>query len=113
MRAAIWAQLLATAAAIGLFALYACRRFARHVALASVVALALLPSNLRFTQVDAVIFATGVFIAAMTLRYLDREALGDCRLVDVVIVHGAFALYYALRNDVLLGWAAVSLVLHR
>jgi hypothetical protein len=111
-QATIFTQLLLTALALLAVSLALERWFPRVTVLAVGLVLAVLPSFVHRTQVDALVFASGLVITAAILRFLDAERAGAPTTGPAVLVHLAFAGAFALRSDVLLGWCVVSLILH-
>ena len=75
--------------------------------------IALLPKEVGYTQVDAVIAPIAILIAAALCLRLSavREDQGVPLRYDVA-VHLAFALWFLMRPDVLPGWLVVSAALH-
>jgi hypothetical protein len=108
----IWAQVFLTAAAAGLFAFVAAPRFGRLTLLAVVIGIALLPAGVRFTQVDSVVVALGLLVTTAILPFLDRARRWEIGWRYVILLHLAFATYFAFRTEVLFAWAAVSLIVH-
>ena len=108
----IWAQILLTAAAVGIFAFVAAKRFSRLLLLALVFVVISLPTNFQFTQGDSMMFAAGLLVTAALLPFLDRPRGFAAPWPNVILLHLAFAFYFLLRTDVALAWAAVSLIVH-
>jgi hypothetical protein len=108
----IWAQIILTAAALGVFTFAAAKRFRRPVLLSLVFVLVSLPTNFQFTQGDSMMFAAGLLVTAALLPFLDRPRGGDPPWRDVILLHLAFASYFLLRTDVAIAWAVVSLIVH-
>jgi hypothetical protein len=108
----IWAQVLLTAAALGLFTFAAARRFGRLTLVVLVAVLVSLPTNFQFTQGDSMMFAAGLLVTAALLPFLGRPRGAAAPWREVVLLHLAFGVYFLLRTDVAIAWAVVSLVVH-
>lgn len=111
-QATILAQLFVTCLALLAVTLALDRSFPPVTTLAVGLVLACLPSFVHRTQVDALVFASGLLITAAVLWRLEAERRGDATARGAVLVHLAFAASFALRSDVFLGWCVASLVLH-
>jgi hypothetical protein len=107
-------QVLVYGAAVGIFVAAAQRLFGPWMAWLLGVLLAILPTQVANTQADALIAPIALLVLAAQLVYLAKERLGQATVRPFVIVNLAFALWFLMRNDVLPGWIAMSLVLaHR
>ncbi|PYR36990.1 MAG: hypothetical protein DMF93_18785 [Acidobacteria bacterium] len=109
----VWLQVLFYSASLGVFAWAAGLVFPPAAVWAVGVLIAWLPKEVGLTQVDAVIAPVALLIlAALCVR---SRIVRDGRAVPVgadLAVHLAFALWFAMRPDVLPGWVIVALVLH-
>jgi hypothetical protein len=108
----IWAQVILTALALGVFTFAAVKRFSRPVVLALVLVLVSLPANFQFTQGDSMMFAAGLLITAALMPFVDRPRGAHAPWRDVILLHLSFGVYFFLRTDVAFAWAAVSLIVH-
>jgi hypothetical protein len=101
------------AVANGVFVAAASTMMRPAAALAVAIAIAFMPNQLANTQVDSIMVPVYLLSAAALCRYLDRCRNGALpRRFDHVLVHGTFALWFLMRPDGMVGWAAVSLVLY-
>jgi len=111
---AVLLQTIFYSAALAVFAWAAGLLFPPAAVWAAAVLIAWLPKQLGLTQVDSIIAPAALLIlAALCVRL--RASL-DRRPIPIgldLAVHSAFALWFALRTDVLPGWIFVSLYLHR
>ena len=106
-------HVLCLAAANGVFVAAASRVMRPAAALAVALVIAFMPNQLANTQVDSIMVPVYLLSAAALCRYLDRGRQGALPpLADHLLVHGSFALWFLMRPDGVVGWAAVSLVLY-
>jgi len=106
-------QTICYSAAVGVFAWAAGSLFPPAAVWAVGLLMAWLPKQLGLTQVDALIASSAILVTAALCLRLAR--VRDRRAVPVavdVLVHLTFAVWFALRPDVLPGWLGVSLFLH-
>ena len=108
-------QVVFYSVAVGLFVRAAQRVFQPWIAWLLGVLLALLPKQVANTQVDSMIAPISLIVLTALLVYLAAQNdQGQATFRPFLLVNGAFALWFLMRNDILLGWIAVSLVLaHR
>jgi hypothetical protein len=105
-------QLIVYSASAGLFMLAAQRVFTPGIAWLMGVSLAILPKQVANTQVDSIIAAIALLVIAALLTYLAEEREhGTATFRTFCLVNLGFALWFLMRNDVLPGWIAVSLML--
>jgi len=106
-------QTISYSAAVGLFAWAAGPLFPPAAVWAVGLLMAWLPKQLGLTQVDALIAPSAILVvAALCLRLTrTRDGRGVPVALDV-LVHLTFAIWFAMRPDVLPGWLLVSLALH-
>jgi hypothetical protein len=106
-------HVLSLAVANGAFVAAASRLMRPAAALAVALVIAFMPNQLANTQVDSIMVPVYLVGAAALCRYVDRSREGAFPpLGDHLLVHGAFALWFLMRPDGVVGWAAVSLVLY-
>jgi len=99
--------------ALGVFAWAAAGLFTPAAVWAVGLTIAWLPKQLGYTQADAVIAPIALLILAALCVRLQRVRSGRPVPLGVdAAVHAAFALWFAMRPDVLPAWLIVSLVLH-
>lgn len=111
--ATVWLQVLFYSASLGVFAWAAGQVFAPAAVWAAGMFIAWLPKELGLTQVDAIIAAVALLVlAALCVRLKFVRSARSVPLGVDVVLHGTFALWFAMRPDVLPGWAAVSLFLY-
>jgi hypothetical protein len=107
-------QMSLHAAAIGAFVATVAATVSPLASLAIAGAFVWMPTQIEYTQVDSVVPAVGLLILAALLRVEHRGRDGQPVPVRYHgAVHAGFALYFALRTDVVPAWAAMSLLLHR
>ncbi len=108
-------QVILYSVTVGLFVLAAQRVFRPWMAWLLGLSIALLPKQLGNTQVDSIIAPMSLLVLTALLVYLaDENDEGRTRFRWFLLVNGAFALWFFMRNDVLPGWIAIALVLaHR
>lgn len=105
-------QVIVYSASVGIFMLVAQRMFAPGIAWLMGVSLAILPKQVANTQVDSIMAAIALLVMAALLTYLaEEQERGQATFRTFCLVNLAFALWFLMRNDVLPGWIAVSLVL--
>ncbi len=98
--------------AVGVFAWAALRLFTPPCVWAVGLAIAWLPKEIGYAQVDAVIGPTALLVLAALCVRLSHERDRDVPLRVDVAVHLAFALWFVMRPDVLPGWFVVAIALH-
>ncbi len=107
-------QVILYSIAVGLFVLAAERVFPRWMAWLLGLLIALLPKQLGNTQVDSIIAPMSLLVLTALLVCLAEERdKGRATFRTFLLVNGAFALWFFMRNDVLPGWIAMSLLLAR
>jgi hypothetical protein len=83
-------------------------------ALAVALVIAFMPNQLANTQADSIMVSVYLLTAAALCLYLDRSRHGlQPAFRYHLLVHSAFALWFLIRPDGVVGWAAVSLILYR
>lgn len=101
------------AVANAIFVAAASRVMRPATALAVALVIAFMPNQLANTQADSIMVPIYLLSAAALCRYLDRGRRGALpSLADHLLVHGSFALWFLMRPDGVVGWAAVSFVLY-
>lgn len=110
---AFTSQALFNAAALALFFL-ALARYATPLKSLFVSLLVLsLPNQIHLTQVDTIMVGVYLLTAAAGLTFLDARRRGPrVPLLSHFALHGSFAIWLALRPDVLPGWVAISVLLY-
>ena len=109
---AIALQVVLYSVTVGLFVLAAQRVFQPWMAWLLGLLIALLPKQLGNTQVDSIIAPMSLLVLTTLLVYLAQQNdEGQARFRTFLLVNGAFALWFFMRNDVLPGWIAISLAL--
>ena len=109
-------QVVMYSVAVGLFVFVAQRVFTSWLAWLLGVSIALLPKQVAYTQVDSIIAPISLLVLAALLVHLSGKSNDghSTKFRTFLLVNGAFALWFFMRNDVLPGWLAISLVLaHR
>jgi hypothetical protein len=82
------------------------------VAVASLVCF--MPNQLANTQADSIMVSVYLLTAAALCLYLDRERRGARPSFRYrLLVHLSFALWFLMRPEGVVGWAALSLLLYR
>jgi hypothetical protein len=77
------------------------------------IVLVLLPKHALYTQIEAFVqVPVFLVLAAGCLFAAQAEQRGRASLLAHVLLHAAFAFWFAIRVDVLPGWALVSLLLY-
>jgi hypothetical protein len=105
-------QVILYAAAVGVFVAVARRPFGVPVACLLGVLITLLPKQLNYTQADTIIASLALLVLSALLIYLGSEtSSAPAPFSAFVLVNVSFALWFAMRTDVLPGWVVVSAVL--
>jgi hypothetical protein len=111
--ASIKLHLIFFALANALFAAAAGRVMPRGVAVAAAALVCFMPNQLANTQADSIMVAVYLLTAAALCLYLDRERAGEWPALRYhVLVHVSFALWFLMRPDGVVGWAAMSGILY-
>jgi hypothetical protein len=111
--AAVLLQSIFYSSAVALFAWAAGPLWTPAAVWAVGVVLALLPKELGFTQVDAIIGPIALLcLAALCVRLNSIENRRPVPLLVDVAAHASFALWFLMRPDVLVGWVVIALTLH-
>jgi hypothetical protein len=72
-----------------------------------------MPNQLANTQADSIMVPCYLLTAAALCLYLDRERRGVPLPIGYhLLVHLSFALWFLMRPEAVVGWAAVSLILY-
>jgi hypothetical protein len=83
------------------------------VAVAAAVLVIFMPNQLANTQADSIMVPIYLLTAAALCLYLDRERRGGMPSIGYqLLVHLSFALWFLMRPEAVVGWAALSLVLY-
>jgi hypothetical protein len=107
-------HLLFFALANAAFVVAAARVMRPGVAVAAAVLVCFMPNQLANTQADSIMVSVYLLTAAALCLYLDQERQGAWpRLRYHLLVHLSFALWFLMRPDGVVGWAALSLILYR
>jgi hypothetical protein len=107
-------HLLLFAAASAAFVAAASRVMRPGVAVGVAALVCFMPNQLANTQADSIMVSVYLLTAAALCRYLDRERGGAWPPLRYhVYIHLCFALWFVMRPDGVVGWAALSLVLYR
>ena len=110
---AVWLNVWFLSVAVAVFAWTAGQLWRPPVVWACGVVLAMLPKQLGYTQVDTIIPAVGLLIAAaLCLRLVHSRSGAPVPLGLDLFVHATFALWFLMRPDVLPGWAVVATAMH-
>jgi hypothetical protein len=110
---AVYAQVWAFALGLGCFAYCAVGSVGMRKAAVMVAGAAWFPQSFDLTQADSVILTCGLLIAAALCAFHSSERRAeDVPLGRHLLVHAAFALYFLMRSDVIVGWLGVSLFLY-
>jgi hypothetical protein len=104
-------QVLLAAVCVGLFVSAAQRIFSTRVAWLLGLLIVLLPKQLAYTQADSITMTIQLLILAALMVYLAAERDGIDTLWPFVQVNLAFALWFAMRTDVLPGWIVIAAAL--
>ena len=106
-------HLLTLAAASAAFASAVARVMRPGLAVGAVLLVVFMPNQLANTQADSIMVPIYLLTAAALCLYLDRERrLGQPPIGYHLLVHLSFALWFLMRPDGVVGWAAVSLILY-
>jgi hypothetical protein len=104
-------QVILYGVAVGLFVGVARRVFPLQLACLLGVLVTLLPKQLGLTAVDSVVASLSlILLAALLACFADSRTGEPVPLSAFLWVQIAFALWFAMRNDVLPGWIVVSVV---
>ena len=107
-------HLLLFAAANAAFVAAAARVMRPGVAVAAAVLVCFMPNQLANTQADSIMVSVYLLTAAALCLYHDRERGGAWPAFRYhVFVHSSFALWFLMRPEGVVGWAALSLILYR
>ncbi len=107
-------HLLFFAAANAAFAAAATRVMRPGVAVAVAALVCFLPNQLANTQADSIMVSVYLLTAGALCLYLERERAGSWPPFHYhLLVHLPFALWFLLRPEAVVGWAALSLILYR
>lgn len=105
-------QVLLYSVSVGVFVAAASRIFAPWIACLLGVLVTLLPKQLNYTQVDSIIAPMALVVAATLFIHLAATRGGERPpFRTFLLVNAAFAFWFLMRNDVLPGWLAVSVIL--
>jgi hypothetical protein len=105
-------HLLLLAAACAVFTWAATYLMRPAVALAAAVVIAFMPNQLANTQADSIMVSVYLLTAAALCLYLERAGSSPPPLRYHLLVHASFALWFLMRPDGAVGWAAVSVLLY-
>jgi hypothetical protein len=106
-------HLLFFAAANAIFVAAASLLMRREIALAVALAVAFMPNQISNTQADSVMVPIYLLTAAALCLYLQRRRAGSrVPTANHLLVHLPFALWFLVRPDGFVGWAAVSVLLY-
>jgi hypothetical protein len=112
--ASIQLHLLFFAAANAGFVAAAARVMRPGLAVAAAALVCFMPNQLSNTQADSIMVSVYLLTAAALCLYLDHERGGAWPPLRYhVLVHLTFALWFLIRPEGVVGWAALSLVLYR
>jgi len=112
--ASIKLHLLFFAVANAVFVAAAARAMQPGVAVAVAALVCFMPNQLANTQADSIMVPVYLLTAAALCLYLDRERGGARPSFRYhVLVHLSFALWFLMRPEGVVGWAALSLILYR
>jgi hypothetical protein len=105
-------QVALYSAAVGLFVAVGRRVFGVPIATLIGVLITLLPKQLGQTEADSIIAPIClVVLAALLVTLSQTSGHGAPSMRTFLLVNAACALWFAVRNDVLPGWVALSLAL--
>ena len=111
--ASIELHLLFLALACAAFTAAATRVMRPGLAVAAAVVVIFMPNQLANTQADSIMVAVYLLTAATLVLFLDRERAGPpVPLRFHLMAHLAFALWFLMRPEGVVAWAALSLVLY-
>lgn len=106
-------HLLFFALANAAFVVAAARVMRPGVAVAAAVLVCFMPNQLANTQADSIMVSVYLLTAAALCLYRDQERQGAWPAFRYhLLVHLSFALWFLMRPDGVVGWAAVSLILY-
>jgi hypothetical protein len=106
-------HLLFFALANASFVVAAARVMRPGLAVVGAVLVAFMPNQLANTQADSIMVPIYLLTAAALCLYLDRERRpGPPPIGYHLLVHLSFALWFLMRPDGVVGWAALSLILY-
>jgi hypothetical protein len=105
-------QLLFFALASAAFVTAAARVMRPGLAVGAAVLVVFMPNQLANTQADSIMVPCYLLTAAALCFYLDRERRGAPPMVYHLLIHLSFALWFLMRPEGVVGWAAVSLILY-
>jgi hypothetical protein len=107
-------QVALYAVAVAVFVAVAPRVFSVGIAYLLGVLLMLLPKQLHYTQSDSLIAPIAILVSAALMVYLaETVERPRPRMSTFLLVNGAFALWFVMRNDVLPGWLIVTAYIAR
>jgi hypothetical protein len=106
-------HLLVFALASAAFVTAASRVMRPGLAVGAAVLVIFMPNQLANTQADSIMVACYLLTAAALCLYLDRERRGAAPPIGYhLLVHLSFALWFLMRPEGVVGWAALSLILY-
>ena len=106
-------HILFSAAAAALFVAAASRVMRPPVALAVAAVITFMPNQLANTQVDSIMVGVYLLTAAALCLYLDKSRGGAMPPPRYhLLVHLAFATWFLMRPDGVVGWMVISLVIY-
>jgi hypothetical protein len=106
-------HLLFFALANAAFVTAAARVMRPGAAVLAAVLVIFMPNQLANTQADSIMVPIYLLTAAALSSYLERERRGaPVPAVHHLLVHLSFALWFVMRPDGVVGWAAISLILY-
>jgi hypothetical protein len=105
-------HLLFFALAAAVFAAAAARVMHPGLAVGTALLVVFMPNQLANTQADSIMVPCYLLTAAALCLYLDRERRGAPPIGHHLPVHLSFALWFLMRPEAVVGWAAVSLILY-
>jgi hypothetical protein len=107
-------HLLFFAVANGAFVAAAARVMRPGVVVGVAALVCFMPNQLANTQADSIMVSVYLLTAAALCLYLDHERAGAWPpLRNHVFVHLSFALWFLMRPEGVVGWAALSVILYR
>jgi hypothetical protein len=107
-------HLLLLAAANAAFVAAAARVMRAGIAVAVAALVCFMPNQLANTQADSIMVPVYLLTAASLCLYLDSERRGAWPPLRIhLLVHFSFALWFLMRPDGVVGWAALSVILYR
>ena len=106
-------HLLLFALANAAFAAAAARVMRPSLAVAAAVLVVFMPNQLANTQADSIMVAVYLVTAASLCLYLDRERRSAPPPIGYhLLVHLSFAVWFLMRPEGVVGWAALSVILY-